>query len=456
MTRVETYRKHSLGESRRAPWKSGPEGALGHKAGQSNWLVCHGDGQQANEKLLNRQRIGVCAGLGRLLLLGLLLPALASGGAAATEPTQVEAGSLIRKALPAVVILKAFDRRGTEVSEGTGFLISADGQLVTARHVSEAGRELVAITAAGTRHPVTGFLGDDRDYDVAILKIDGDQYPFLPLAGRLRANQWIGLASHLQKAGLAYSTGSVVRVMDFGGVLKHLVTNIPVQPGQSGSPMLNESGQVVGVLFGSESDSQSDVAPIEVIREILAQPGSTNPLPASKRPRRGRLPVIKDAEFRAGADAMERKDSKEAVRRFSNLARRFPESPLAHVLLGISYREIGSLAYAKGAFAKAVEHKPESSLTWYLYGSTLVTLEKFADAAQALQQSLKIGSSETSQVLSAWSLLATAYAELGDGARAQEAIDNLRRLDAKKADETRTKITKRHATLPSSSRGNEK
>lgn len=456
MTRVDNCREHVSGESLRVPWEPATDFAIGQKAGESGSMAFHRDSQPTKENMLYRHRPTVAVKLHRLLVLLLLLPIAGFSGLAENESMQVEAKVVIEKALPAVVTLKVLDRKGTEVGQGTGFLISADGKLVTARHVSEAGPELLAITSEGTQHRVTGFLGDDRDYDVAILKIDGDHYPCLPFANTLHSNQWVGLATHLQKAGLAYPTGSVVRVLDFGGVLKHLVTSVPVQPGQSGSPMLNESGQVIGVLFGSRSDSHGSIAPVEVVMEILAQRGSTNPVPASKRPRRGSLPVVKDAEFRAGCEAMHRKDWTEAIRRFLSLARRYPESPTTHLLLGISYRETASWAYAKGAFAKAIEHKPQSSIAWFLYGSTLVTLERFADGADALQQSLEMGLNETNQVISAWAHLATAYAGLGDATRAQQAIDNLRKLDVKKADEARARIGKKHPNLPLSTGGNQK
>jgi len=220
-----------------------------------------------------------------------------------------------------------------------------------------------------------------------------------------------------------------------------------VRPGHSGSPMLNDSGQVIGVVFGSTADAESYIAPIEVVRDILAQPGYTNPIPFSNRPRGGSLPVVVDAEFKAGARAMERKDWAEANRRFRGLARRFPNSPTANLFLGMSCRNLQSWSAAKGAFARAVQHKPQSSVAWLLYGSTLVAMEQYADGVEALREALKLGLPEANQILSVWTELATAYAELGDGPKAQEALERLRRLDPRRAALTRANLEKRHPNL---------
>jgi S1-C subfamily serine protease len=355
--------------------------------------------------------------------------------------------ALIKKALPAVVTLKMLDRQGADAGEGTGFFIRADGQLVTARHVSEAARELVAVTADGQRRAVTGFYGDDRDFDIAILQIEGDGYPVLPLATVVRTNQWVGLATPELRGGPAFPTGTVARVLEFGEVLKHILTTVPVKKGHSGSPMLNAEGEVIGVLFGSGAVEESFVAPVEVIRDILAQPGSAHPIPFAKRPRRGNLPVVKDPEFKAGAQAMERKNWTEANRRFRGVVRRFPDSPTANLLLGISYRELKSWANAKGALAKAVQHKPQSAVAWLLYGNTLLALEQFADGAAALQEALNLGLTDWNQHLAAWSDLAAAHAQLGDGAKAQAALDRLAKLDARRATRLRTQLEQRYPAV---------
>ena len=100
-------------------------------------------------------------------------------------------------ALPAVVTLYSVGA-GSEhsTSRGVGFLVSSEGILVTARHVSEANAELFAFTSDGRKYPVTGFYGEDRDYDVAVLKIEGKGFAPLAVApGLPKRGEWVAVLS---------------------------------------------------------------------------------------------------------------------------------------------------------------------------------------------------------------------------------------------------------------------
>ena len=137
----------------------------------------------------------LCCGV-LLLLLGAL-----SLRAAERVPGS-EAGSaqetISSQAAPAVVSLFAVGQKQQAArSWGTGFLISAAGILVTARHVCEAEQELFAFTGSNQKYRVTGFYGEDRDYDVALLKIEAESMPHLVLADARvpRTNQWVAVAA---------------------------------------------------------------------------------------------------------------------------------------------------------------------------------------------------------------------------------------------------------------------
>jgi|GEM_PF-2911979 hypothetical protein len=354
---------------------------------------------------------------------------------------------MLQRAASAVVMLKMLDHTGAERGHGTGFFIGPDGMLVTARHVSEGSRELVAVTSQGQTLPVTGFLGDDRDFDVAVLKVDGTNLPHLGLADTVRTNEWVGVIT-LQPGGeRPYATGVVVQVVELGDVLKQILTTVPVQRGDSGAPMLNAAGQVIGIVFGTSPDGPSFVAPSQVVREILAAPGGTNAIPFSKRPRRGSLPVVKDPDFRAGTLAWEQKDWQKASQCFARLTRRFPDSPTAHLLLGISYSGLKSWPAAKRALARAIQLKPYSSAAWQLYGSTLLAMGQYAESAEALREALRLGLFEWHRAVAAWADLAQAYAGLGDAAQTQQALERLSWLDRRRAAQLQAHLQQRYPDL---------
>ncbi|MFC4456315.1 S1C family serine protease [Deinococcus sonorensis] len=134
---------------------------------------------------------------------------------------------------------------------GSGVLISADGSVLTAYHVVYDSKLLVAVTLDKKRYPVT-VVGFDEAHDLALLKINIQNAPFVPLAAQPpKVGQpalAIGNAGGnflLPKSGqlLGLDTGS--ERADFpSGTLK---MSAPLMPGDSGGPILNSEGQLIGI-----------------------------------------------------------------------------------------------------------------------------------------------------------------------------------------------------------------
>jgi serine protease Do len=138
--------------------------------------------------------------------------------------------------------------------QGSGFVISPDGYVLTCAHVVTGVHE-VTIWVEGVRYPCR-VLNSDTNLDLALLKVDGDHPPFHPL--------------HLE-SGKDYSLGESVYTMGFplvdvlgtsprlnNGLISAKVgmnddtnfvqVSVPIQPGNSGGPLLNANGQVIGVV----------------------------------------------------------------------------------------------------------------------------------------------------------------------------------------------------------------
>jgi hypothetical protein len=169
--------------------------------------------------------------------------AVACGGApprARTGP--LDAAAIARRAVPAVVSIEADAER-----LGSGFFISADGRLVTNAHVVAGARRLRVILADGRVVDQVDLIDFDREHDVAILAIPGQDLPTLPLAARLPAvgTQVLAIGSPL---GLdrTVSDGliSAVRTTSAGQMLQ---ISAPISRGSSGGPVLDSRGRVVGV-----------------------------------------------------------------------------------------------------------------------------------------------------------------------------------------------------------------
>jgi serine protease Do len=140
---------------------------------------------------------------------------------------------------------------GNEVPRGvgSGFIISADGYLLTNHHVVE-GADEIYVTLTDKRELKGRLIGSDRRTDVALVKIEGNALPALKIGdpARLRVGEWVvaigspfGLENTVT-AGIVSAKGR-----DTGDYLPFIQTDVAVNPGNSGGPLLNMRGEVVGI-----------------------------------------------------------------------------------------------------------------------------------------------------------------------------------------------------------------
>ena len=139
------------------------------------------------------------------------------------------------------------------VSMGSGFIISADGYVLTNNHVVE-GAEQVTVRLSDRRELDAKVVGTDAQYDIALLKLNASDLPAVSLGDskNVKAGQWmVAIGSpfgfdHSVTAGIVSAVGR-----NFGGADQQYVpfiqTDVPINRGNSGGPLFNLAGQVVGI-----------------------------------------------------------------------------------------------------------------------------------------------------------------------------------------------------------------
>ncbi|MFZ1626322.1 MAG: trypsin-like peptidase domain-containing protein [Candidatus Moraniibacteriota bacterium] len=146
------------------------------------------------------------------------------------------------------------------VGHGSGFLVSSDGYIVTNKHVvSDTKAEYTVITNDGKELPAT-VLALDPVNDVAVIKVNGDGFPSLPLGDSdgLRVGQTaIAIGNPLGEFANSVSRGiisglkrQVTAGVSYGQeeVLRDIIqTDAAINPGNSGGPLLNLAGEVIGI-----------------------------------------------------------------------------------------------------------------------------------------------------------------------------------------------------------------
>lgn len=144
------------------------------------------------------------------------------------------------------------ERRRMQTAQGSGFIISSDGYILTNNHmVGEA--ESVEVQLADGRQAKAKIIGADPETDVAIIKIDQTGLPFIELedSDDLEVGEWViaigspfGL-SQTVTAGIVSAKGrSQIGIADFEDLIQ---TDAAINLGNSGGPLLNLSGKAVGM-----------------------------------------------------------------------------------------------------------------------------------------------------------------------------------------------------------------
>ncbi len=142
---------------------------------------------------------------------------------------------------------------GGGTSLGSGFVISEDGHVLTNYHVVN-GADEITVTLSDRREFEAEVIGSDEQYDVALLKIDADNLRWLRAgnSGSLQPGQWvvaIGSPFGFDQSVTAGIVSAVGRANPISGqqYVPFIQTDVAINRGNSGGPLLNTSGEVVGI-----------------------------------------------------------------------------------------------------------------------------------------------------------------------------------------------------------------
>lgn len=186
-------------------------------------------------------------------------------------------------------------RRQEAQSLGSGFIISADGYILTNNHVVADADEIIVRLSDRSEFTAT-LVGSDARSDVALLKVDGKNLPTVKIGGTrdLKVGEWVlAIGSpfgfdHSVTAGIVSAKG---RNLPNESYVPFIQTDVAINPGNSGGPLFNLQGEVVGInsqIFTRSGGFMglSFAIPMEVAMDVTQQ------LKASGRVERGWLGVV--------------------------------------------------------------------------------------------------------------------------------------------------------------------
>jgi len=196
---------------------------------------------------------------------------------------------LAAKADPAVVFVKTLqERRGASgarrvIGEGVGtaFVYDPNGLIITNNHVIDEASE-IHVVFGRKREVKATVVGRDPRTDIAVLRVEEKNLPFLPLgdSDAVRVGDWVVAIgnpfalAHTVSAGILSAKGRTiqdVKGLDESGYYDFLQTDASINPGNSGGPLLDTAGNVVGIntAIRAKANSIGFAIPINMVKELL-------------------------------------------------------------------------------------------------------------------------------------------------------------------------------------------
>lgn len=164
--------------------------------------------------------------------------------------------------------------------QGSGFIVSADGLILTNAHVVRDAKD-VTVKLTDRREFRAKVLGSDAKTDVAVLKIEAKNLPVVPLgsARNLKAGEWvlaIGSPFGFENSVSAGVVSAKGRSLPDDSFVPFIQTDVAVNPGNSGGPLFNTRGEVVGInsqIYSRTGGYQgvSFAIPIEIAAKVRDQ-----------------------------------------------------------------------------------------------------------------------------------------------------------------------------------------
>jgi tetratricopeptide (TPR) repeat protein len=359
----------------------------------------------------------------RLFPLALILLVASLAQAQETLP------NLVKRVKPAVVAIATYDASGEALMTGSGFFLRP-GQVVTNLHVIRGAvrAEIKTLDGKGKVFPVNGTLAVDEEGDLALMSVE------MPAERVARSTE---LAKELPDEGEtifvignplklegSVSDGIVSAVREVPNSYRIIQITAPISHGNSGSPVFNLKGQVLGVVTVKVTNGQNINLAIAAARVAELTAGTLKPL--SELGGKGKGDVA-ESLYRSGLDSLWLGNYDNAVGYFENAANKNPRRAETWVQVGYCKVKQGKTQEAIRAYQQALQLKPEDPEihnrlgdAYYYSGRLREAIESYTEAAR-----LRPDWAET------FYNLAIAYSESGNPGMAATQARILQKLDAK-------------------------
>jgi len=157
-----------------------------------------------------------------------------------------------------------FNQPKENIASGSGVIISDDGYIVTNRHVINNAEE-IEVVLNDKRTYNAKILGEDTNSDLALLKIKENKLPYLDFddSNNLKIGEWVlavGNPYNLNStvtAGIISAKARKINILNDGGIESFIQTDAAINSGNSGGPLVNTNGNIIGINTAIQSKTGS-------------------------------------------------------------------------------------------------------------------------------------------------------------------------------------------------------
>ena len=322
---------------------------------------------------------------------------------------------LIRRVKPSVVSILTYDGKGEPLISGTGFFIRP-GEVVTNVHVIKGAQrvEIHTLEGKGRTYPVAGALAIDEEADLALLSVNlpEDKSRPLPLATALpEEGEPIFLIGNPLRLEGSISNGIVSAIREVPALGRIIQITAPVSHGNSGSPLLNMRGQVIGIVTVKVTNGQNINLALGASRIAALARGQLVAFDQMGSKGRATQPeALADLWYRGGIDSMWLGNYDNALNYFETAANRNPRRAETWIQIGYCKVKQGRNDEAIRAYQRALALRPNSADAQNKLGDAYFFEGRFTEAIAAYQQAARLQPTEGE----AYYNLALTYLEIGD------------------------------------------
>jgi tetratricopeptide (TPR) repeat protein len=347
------------------------------------------------------------------------------------QQTQAQASlpDLVKRVKPTVVAIATYDAEGEPAMTGSGFFVRP-GEVVTNLHVIRGAKrcEVKTLDGKGKVFPVAGTLAVDEEGDLALLSVNMPQER--PRASEIAEalpdeGESVFVIGNPLKLEGSVTDGIVSAVREVPNVGKIIQITAPISHGNSGSPVFNLKGQVIGVVTVKVTNGQNINLAIGIARLAELRPGQVRSL--SMIPSRDRNGDLAESSYRTGLESLWLGNYDSALGYFETAANRNPRRADAWAQVGYCKVKQGKNEDAIRAYQHALDLKPESAEIHNKLGDAFYYAGRMSDAIASYSRAASLRPA----FADAHYNLAVAYFETGHERRAHSEAMILRQLDGK-------------------------